>query len=80
MNHNSERRCTMVNTALLLNAITRCGKTILDCAAALGVSKKTMKRKIQNTAQFKASEIEKLIVLLSLSKQQFEAIFFCAVL
>ncbi len=70
----------MVNTALLLNAITRCGKTILDCAAALGVSKKTMKRKIQNTAQFKASEIEKLIVLLSLSKQQFEAIFFCAVL
>ena len=27
----------MVNTALLLNAITRCGKTILDCAAALGV-------------------------------------------
>ena len=39
----------MVNTALLLNAITRCGKTILDCAAALGVSKKTMKRKIKRS-------------------------------
>lgn len=70
----------MVNTALLLYAIARCGKTVFDCAAALGVSKKTMKRKIQNATQFKAGEIEKLIVLLSLSKQQFEAIFFCAVL
>ena len=28
----------MVNTALLLNAIARCGKTVFDCAAALGVS------------------------------------------
>lgn len=70
----------MVNTALLLNAIARSGKTVFDCAAALGVSIATMKKKIQNATQFKASEIEKLIVLLSLSKQQFEAIFFCAVL
>ena len=70
----------MIDTALLYKELARAGKTPGECAAALEMTERTLKKKFRNLSQFKASEIARLIALLSLSAEQFEAIFFCPVL
>lgn len=64
----------MTDTLELEIAIMRSGKTKKDIAAALGLSKMGLYKKINNLTEFKASEISILTELLNIENK--EKIFF----
>ena len=66
----------MTNTNALRKAIEASGLKYKFVAKHLELSTYGLTKKINNTTEFKASEIDKLTLLLSLSDQQRNDIFF----
>ena len=71
-----EEGIEMTNTVCMEAALARVGKTKGECAEALGISCRSLHKKVANITEFKASEIEKLIELLELNDEKFRMIFF----
>ena len=69
----------MTNTALLEEKITKSGLKKSYIAKAIGLSSYGLTLKIRNTNEFKASEIEKLCILLGIDDLEERcAIFFAS--
>ena len=69
----------MTNTALLEEKITKSGLKKSYIAKAIGLSPYGLTLKIQNVNEFKASEIEKMCILLNIeSLEERCAIFFAS--
>ena len=66
----------MTDTLELELAITRAGITKRDISKILETSEACLYKKINNRSEFKASEIEKLKKVLSLSEKERNKIFF----
>ena len=66
----------MTDTLELELAITRAGITKRDISKILETSEAWLYNKINNRSEFKASEIEKLKKVLSLSEKERNKIFF----
>ena len=66
----------MTNTALLELCIDRSGYKKSFIAQQLGITAYALALKINNKSEFKASEITILCVLLNISAEDREAIFF----
>lgn len=66
----------MTNTYELRKAIEQAGLKYKYLAEQLGLSTYGLQKKIDNVNEFKASEIEKLSDILSLSVEQRMSIFF----
>ena len=68
----------MTNTELLEEKITKSGLKKSYVARAIGLSSYGLTLKIKNINEFKASEIEKLCILLGITDVEERcAIFFC---
>lgn len=68
----------MTNTKLLKEVISIKGLKLGYIANVLGISRHSLHKKIENNTEFKASEIKKLSIILSLTAEQQEHIFFCS--
>ena len=66
----------MTNTAKLKGRIVEKGYTLSSFSAAIGLSKPTLRAKINNIIEFKASEIEKICGLLEISFVESRDYFF----
>lgn len=66
----------MTNSLLLRNTITASGLKYKYIAQKLGITAYGLQKKIDNASEFKASEIEKLSIILNLSTTQRDQIFF----
>lgn len=66
----------MTNTPLLEKYIEKSGYRRGYIAEALGISSYTLAMKINNTSEFRASEIEKLCDLLNIDVAERMSIFF----
>ena len=67
----------MTNTELLQKAIEDSGMKINAILEKMGInSYSTLREKIENKREFKASEIKRLSEILQLNNEQREAIFF----
>lgn len=70
----------MIDRELLLDYINRSGKTLVEIAKYLGISREGLYKKLKplenGGTEFKASEIYKLIECLGLSKEEKDKIFF----
>ena len=67
----------MVNVEKLRAAMEAGGVSIEDAAAALGVNRATLYRRLQQSgANFTLEEVSNLANLLSLTRAEMEAIFF----
>ena len=68
----------MTDTDLLQQKIRNSGYKFVFIAEKLGITYQGFLNKLYNKSEFKASEIRTLSELLSLDKEDREAIFFCA--
>lgn len=66
----------MTDTVKLREAISQKGIKYCFVAKHLGLSQYGLQKKIENDTEFKASEINKVMELLSLSPAERDAIFF----
>lgn len=66
----------MTNSLMFEMAILKAQVTKSDIADALGISRVSLTRKINNVTEFKASEISLLKNILKLSDQERDKIFF----
>ena len=66
----------MTDTSALRQAIEKSGLKYGRIAEEMGISSYSLQKKIDNIVEFKASEIAKLVSLLSLSDAERNAIFF----
>lgn len=66
----------MTNSLMFEMAILKAQITKSDIADALGISRVSLTRKINNVTEFKASEISLLKNILKLSDQERDKIFF----
>lgn len=66
----------MTDSTALRKAVDKSGLKYIKIAGEMGISPYTLQKKIDNETEFKASEIVKLCVLLSLSDMERSAIFF----
>ena len=66
----------MTNSLMFEMAILKAQVTKSDIADALGISRVSLTRKINNVTEFKASEISLLKNILNLSDQERDKIFF----
>ena len=66
----------MTNSLMFEMAILKAHVTKSDIADALGISRVSLTRKINNVTEFKASEISLLKNILKLSDQERDKIFF----
>lgn len=66
----------MTNAPLLEAKIKALGLTISKVAEDLGITRAGFYKKLNNSSEFKASEISKLSAMLSLTDTEREAIFF----
>ena len=69
----------MTNAAELECALIKARLTKKDFAKALGISLQALYNRLNNTAEFKASEILCACKILSLSSKQRDKIFFASV-
>ncbi|MGD8399730.1 MAG: hypothetical protein PVH64_02165 [Bacillota bacterium] len=69
----------MTDTLELEIAIKRAGLTKKKIAQKLRISLMGLYKKINNITEFKASEIDTLMILLNLSSKQRDDIFFCSI-
>jgi len=67
----------MTNTKLLREKIDQSGYKLRFIAQKIGITYQGLLKKMTNETEFKASEIQALYVLLNLSKEEREDIFFC---
>lgn len=68
----------MTNGKLLKDIAKSKKITLNDLAAAIGITRQGLNKKITNRSEFRVSEVSKLTELLGLSEQQKQAIFFAA--
>ena len=66
----------MVNSTMLKSKIKDANLTVVNLAKQLGLSREGLYRKLRNRNEFKASEIQKISVILSLSNTEKTDIFF----
>ena len=66
----------MTDTAKLRDLISRSGLKTIYIAKSLGISYTSLKYKISNKREFKASEISKMQTILGLTADETAAIFF----
>lgn len=66
----------MTNSTLLEKAIEDSGLTKKSIAKKIGISYGSLRNKIQNITEFKAKEINELSLVLKLSNELKEVIFF----
>lgn len=66
----------MTNTEELRKCIASCGISITFLAEKLGITREGFYKKLNNTTEFKASEIAKCSQLLNLSAEERDRIFF----
>lgn len=66
----------MTNTNMLEIALIKSKITKKELASSLGISIQTLYNKLNNEAEFKASEITKATEILNLNRTEREAIFF----
>ena len=76
MQQSEGRGDKMTDTNLLKAKISESGKTMTFIARKLGISRESLYLKINNSHEFKASEIETLKNELSLTNKERDAIFF----
>lgn len=65
----------MTDTKLLREAIDSSGMSITFISNKIGISREALYKKINNTTEFKASEITKLSKILNLSNRARDVIF-----
>ena len=68
----------MTDSELLKKAISDSGIMLGKIAECLGMSRFTLRSRINGKSEFTASEIDKLTKLLNLSRDKRDAIFFAA--
>lgn len=68
----------MTNVIFLKQLIAKSDYSEQQLASQLGLSTATLLKKLNNSQEFKASEVEKLAVLLDLSYEQSTTAFFCS--
>lgn len=66
----------MTDTVLLTSKIKECGSTTTVIAEQLGLSRQGFWKKLNNKAEFKQSEIEKITRILNLDVDTQRLIFF----
>ena len=66
----------MTDSIALRNAVDKSGLKYNKIAGEMGISPYSLQKKIDNLTEFKASEIVKLSMLLSLSDAERSSIFF----
>lgn len=66
----------MTNTAKLQGKIKECGYTLNTLAKAINLSQTGLFNKIHNHREFVVSEIQKISILLLLSEQEIQELFF----
>ena len=60
----------------ILAAVTRVGLTLQDVSDEIGISRQSLSNKISGKNEFKASEIKAIALLLNLTGEQVNDIFF----
>ena len=68
--------CHMTNTELLREKINQSGYKLQFIAEKIGITYQGLVKKINNRSEFRASEIQVLYVLLSLTEDERVSIFF----
>ena len=68
----------MTDTKKLRDKLEMSGYKLRFVASKMGISYQAFLKKINNETEFKASEIHILSILLSLSEEEKQSIFFCA--
>lgn len=66
----------MTNTNELKAFMVRCGKTNADIAKALGISRQSVSKKMNNHVEFTAKEVKIITIELGLTNEQRNMIFF----
>lgn len=69
----------MTNTDLLRQKIDEGGYELSYIAEQIGITPKSLLKKVNNESEFKATEIEDLRILLHLTSEEVERIFFAGV-
>ena len=69
----------MINTELLRQKIDESGYKLSYIAKQIGISPKSLLKRINNEAEFRVTEIEGLRILLHLSTEECVQIFFAGV-
>ena len=67
----------MVNVNLLKEKIAEVGMPIVVLAEKSGMSRETLYNRFEKPNSFKASEIQSLTVVLRMTKEERDNIFFC---
>lgn len=66
----------MPNLTLLRSKIDNSGLTVTAVAKKSGLKRETLYKKLQGNSEFKASEISALTVILQMSREERDRIFF----
>ena len=70
------KKAARVNSAMLKGTIVKAGFTQDEVADKLGLSPTAFNNKVNNKSEFKASEIKRLTVILNLTRDEVDLIFF----
>jgi len=66
----------MLNKEILIKKIKDCGMTLESFAVELGINYTTLYRKIKGESDFTRAEVQKTRIILQLTTQEADAIFF----
>lgn len=67
---------SMTNKKKLQGKIVECGYTLTSFSAAMGLSRVSLRKKLNGTVEFRESEIKKAMTLLSIPAAEIETYFF----
>lgn len=66
----------MTNKKKLQGKIVECGYTLTSFSTAMGLSRVSLRKKLNGTVEFRESEIKKAMTLLSIPAAEIETYFF----